>query len=214
MSGRLFAAAIAAAVVHVLLVAARAAPAAALVSKPLPALALAAAVLHAGGPRGAGLVATGLMVSAAGDLLLEWPRLFLPGLVAFLLAHVAYASAFFAREGRPHAAGALPFAVWLSAMGAWLWPGLGAMKVPVLVYMAAIGSMMWRAAALAGGGHRGGLWALAGAVLFGASDSLIAVHRFHAPIPGVDVPIMALYYAGQIGIALSTAPEPPRRSGW
>jgi uncharacterized membrane protein YhhN len=210
VSGRLFAAAIVAAVVHVLLLAANAAPRVALVTKPVPALALAAAVLRPGGPRGATLVGAGLALSAAGDLLLEWPRLFLPGLVAFLLAHVAYASAFFARERRPRVARALPFVVWLAAMGAWLWPGLGGMKVPVVVYMAAIGAMMWRAAALVGPEARGGTWALAGAVLFGASDSLIAAHRFHAPIAGVDVPIMVLYYAGQTGIAWSALA--PRRT--
>jgi uncharacterized membrane protein YhhN len=206
---RLFAVALAAAVLHVVLLIGDAAPGLALVSKPVPALALAAAVLWPGGSTPARLVGAGLLASAAGDLLLEWPTLFLPGLIAFLLAHVAYASAFVARERRPRLARALPFVVWLSAMGAWLRPGLGAMKVPVLVYMVAIGAMMWRAAALAGGEHRGGWRALSGAVLFGASDSLIAAHRFRAPIEGVDVPIMVLYYAGQVLIAASAGTAGP-----
>ena len=40
-----------------------------------------------------------------------------------------------------------------------------------------------------------------GAILFAASDTLIAFDRFHAPIVGVRYPIMLLYWAGQLGIA-------------
>lgn len=203
----LFVAAVAAALAHLAALALHAAPTVLLATKPLPALALAAAVLVPPPSRYARRIGAGLLLSAAGDLLLEWPSFFLAGLVAFLLAHVAYASAFWTAERRPRLARALPFVVWLSAMGAWLWPGLGAMKGPIVVYMLAIGTMMWRAAALPERGRPGGAWwALVGAVLFGASDTLIAAHRFHAPIAGVDLPIMLLYYAGQIGIAWSARP--------
>ena len=34
--------------------------------------------------------------------------------------------------------------------------------------------------------------------------TLIAFDRFHAPIPGASLPIMALYWLGQWGIAAST----------
>jgi len=44
---------------------------------------------------------------------------------------------------------------------------------------------------------------LAGAVAFGASDTLIAFDRFAAPIPRVRWPIMVLYWLGQSGIAAS-----------
>jgi uncharacterized membrane protein YhhN len=94
--------------------------------------------------------------------------------------------------------------VWLGAAGLWLWPALGPMRAPVAAYMLAIGAMMWRAAARVKGGIRTdpGPWAgLAGAVLFGASDTLIAADRFHGPLSGVGLPVMALYWAGQVGIA-------------
>jgi uncharacterized membrane protein YhhN len=44
---------------------------------------------------------------------------------------------------------------------------------------------------------------LAGAVAFGASDTLIAFDRFSAPIPGARWPIMVLYWLGQAGLAAS-----------
>ncbi len=40
----------------------------------------------------------------------------------------------------------------------------------------------------------------------GASDTLIAFDRFHAPIAGVRLPILLLYWLGQWGIAASTVP--------
>ena len=85
-------------------------------------------------------------------------------------------------------------------------PGLGAMAVPVAVYVAVICAMMWRAAARVGSPGTPALAAalgLAGAVSFGASDTLIAFNRFASPIAGVRWPIMILYWLGQAGIAAS-----------
>ena len=68
----------------------------------------------------------------------------------------------------------------------------------------AISAMMWRASALVGAPGlppQVGRLALGGALLFAASDSLIAVHRFVAPQPWANVPIMVLYWLGQAGIA-------------
>jgi uncharacterized membrane protein YhhN len=80
------------------------------------------------------------------------------------------------------------------------------MRPAVVAYVLAICTMLWRAAARVGreGPARPGEWAaLGGAVLFALSDSLIAFDRFHAPIPSVEVRIMLLYWAGQLGIAAS-----------
>jgi hypothetical protein len=73
----------------------------ALLMKPAPVLCLLAFLLPVRN-RDAALVAGGLLLSAVGDLLLEAsPALFLPGLVAFLLAHVMYIIAFVGRTSRP-----------------------------------------------------------------------------------------------------------------
>jgi alkenylglycerophosphocholine hydrolase len=173
----------------------------ALAAKPLPALALAALVWT--GRRGplAALVGAGLLVSAAADLAIEGS--FLGGIALFLLAHVLYVAAFLADERGLRAWRALPFALYAASVYVFLRPHLGALAVPVGVYVVAIAAMMWRAAARVRDGEAAGRWALAGALAFGLSDSLLALHRFHAPLPGASVAIMLTYWAGQLGIALS-----------
>jgi alkenylglycerophosphocholine/alkenylglycerophosphoethanolamine hydrolase len=178
------------------------APALRLLSKPVPALALAALVLSGRRDGYAGALAGGLVLSALGDVLLEMPGHFVAGLATFLCAHVAYTAAFVREERRLRLGRALPFAVWLVLAFVWVRPGLGSMTTPVVVYMLAIGIMMWRAAAR-WGGHPGATAALAGAVLFGLSDTLIAIDRFRAPLPGAPYAIILLYWAGQAGIAAS-----------
>jgi uncharacterized membrane protein YhhN len=180
-------------------------PALCIAVKPFPALALAAWVaLRCPRPLGR-LTAAGLVASALGDLLLE-RGVFLPGLLAFLAAHLAYVAAFLTADRRPALGRALPFLAWGAGALALLGPGLGPMAVPVAVYVAVICTMMWRAAARVGRPGTPALAALlglAGALAFGASDTLIAFDRFAAPIPGVRWPIMALYWLGQSGIAAS-----------
>ncbi|HEX9187700.1 MAG TPA: lysoplasmalogenase family protein, partial [Vicinamibacteria bacterium] len=142
--------------------------------KPFPALALASWVALGCGDRPGRLTAAGLALSAAGDLLLELGRV-LPGLLAFLAAHVAYVAAFVAAERRPALGRLLPFLAWGMTAFALLRPGLGTMALPVGAYVAVLCTMMWRAAARVGGPSTtalAGLLGLAGAVAFGASDTL------------------------------------------
>lgn len=176
----------------------------ALMAKPVPALCLA---LWAGlGPGHAGrrpLVA-GLVLSALGDALLEGPgaSLFLAGMSAFALAHAAYILAFAARSRELRPLAAVPFALWGVAMLAAIRPGLGALLVPVSLYAVLLTAMMWRATAAS---LATGAWAAAlGAVLFGASDTLLAFTRFRGELPGASFLIMALYWGGQLGIAASS----------
>jgi uncharacterized membrane protein YhhN len=173
------------------------------VTKPLPVLCLAAAVAAQRRNPLVRALTVGLLLSAVGDALLE-AGLFLPGLLAFLGAHVAYAAGFLLDARRPALPRALPFAGWGIAIYAFLFPDLGDLAVPVLLYLLAICVVMWRAAARIGahGPPRADEWVgLLGALAFAASDTLIALDRFHAPLPGASLPIMLLYWAGQCGIA-------------
>lgn len=189
-------------------------------TKAVPVLCLAAWVGTRRSDAAVRLVAVGLLFSAAGDLVLERGE-FLPGLVAFLGAHLAYVAAFLSQTRRPALARALPVVLWCGGVLALLWPGLGPLACPVTVYVGVIGTMIWRAAARVG--HAGeptrAEWiGLAGAVAFALSDTLIAVDRFGDPIPGVRWPIMLLYWAGQTGIAASVVGavarfEPPSTGG-
>jgi len=175
-------------------------------AKPIPVLCLTLWIGAA--DRYARAVRAGLVASLVGDVLLEAPRFllafFVAGLSAFLVAHLCYTAAFLARSRQLRAGRAVPFAAFVLVMLAVLGPGMGALAAPVSAYVAAISVMMWRAAAAVGAGSGASGWAgLAGALLFGASDTLIGLDRFRAPIPGVRYPIILLYWAGQLGIALS-----------
>lgn len=187
-----------------------------LAAKPVPVLALAFLVLSRRHDLYARTIAAGLVLSAAGDVLLEREGGFVPGLVAFLVAHLAYTAAFLLAERRLRAGRAIPFAVWLIAAFLWLRPGFGALAIPVAVYMVAIGTMMWRAAARVpadprgDSGTAGAAAALAGAILFGLSDTLLAINRFRAPLPLAGYAVIALYWAGQAGIARSAGPPRDR----
>ncbi len=178
----------------------------ALVAKPIPVLLLLARVCVARFSPLQWPLALGLALSALADVLMQRPDGFLAGLAVFLVAHLAYTTGFW--RGRPAllAARALPFLLFGSLMGFWITPGTAGMAIPVGVYVLAISLMMWRAAALAGAPRLHplvGRLALGGAILFAASDSLIAIHRFVAPQAWANPPIMLLYWIGQTGIAAS-----------
>jgi uncharacterized membrane protein YhhN len=180
--------------------------------KPVPVLCLALMTYPSTPDRFALLLAWGLAVSAVGDLLLEGNGLFLAGLATFLLAHLLYLSAFVLDVRRLLPTRLVPFLAWGGLAFHGLQPGLHGMTWPVVAYMGAIVAMMWRAAARVGVSPRGqasARWALFGAVLFGASDTLLAYDRFGQPIEGVRLPILFLYWLGQAGLARSACPDRP-----
>lgn len=129
--------------------------------------------------RGARLAAFGLFVSAAGDFFLELdPPIWIGGMAAFGVAHVFYALAFIDRlytDGRapfgPLAAGvAVIFSV---GSLAWFLPGMDALLVPGLAYHLIITAMVGFALL-----SRASLAARAGAVVFLASDAVIALELY------------------------------------
>jgi uncharacterized membrane protein YhhN len=143
-------------------------------------------------------ILAGLVLSVVGDVLLLSARrpAFLGGLVAFLLAHVAYAAAF-AGVAHPSPWTALLVLAVTGAALRWLWPSLGGMRRPVVAYCAVISAMLWLALGVDGPLVR---W---GALLFYLSDLLVARDRFvHAEFANrlVGLP---LYYAGQLLLALA-----------
>jgi uncharacterized membrane protein YhhN len=155
------------------------------------------------------LIVAGLVLSAVGDLALipRERRSFLAGLVAFLLAHVAYTLAF-AEQADPLS---LPPAgmvlITLSSLALYLYfrPHLGRMKVPVVAYVAVITAMLVAAWAVAVDSPGPFGWQVAaGATLFYLSDITVARSRF---VPGAGFTNRAvglpLYYAAQFLLALS-----------
>jgi alkenylglycerophosphocholine/alkenylglycerophosphoethanolamine hydrolase len=189
-----------------------------LAGKPWIHLALLAWILARGDGAYARRVAAAIAVCMAADFLLELRgSMFLVGMVVFLVAQLTLASAFLLRTRALQPLAALPVAAALGVAFAVISPGLGAMRVPVTAYMAAIGTMMWRAAACvtadvarAGATER---LAMAGALVFGLSDTMIAIDRFHAPFAGARWMIILTYWAALVLLAASAVRRdtaPPR----
>lgn len=151
-------------------------------------------------------VCTALCFSLVGDVLLIWPEaFFIWGLLAFLCGHLAYITAFSQGVSLPlRPAVRMPFIVFAAAMWAVLHEHLGPiLKFAVAAYAIVLVSMaaqtwIWHAHHKTRTSHLA-LW---GSALFVASDALLALNRFHTPIPWPSLWILLTYYAGQ---ALLTA---------
>jgi alkenylglycerophosphocholine/alkenylglycerophosphoethanolamine hydrolase len=178
-------------------------------AKPWIHLALVAWVLASATGAYARRVAAAILLCMVADVLLEFRQTaFVYGMGFFLMGQLVFASAFRMREQAARPLAALPFLAWLGAAFVTIEPGLGALRVPVIAYMAAIGAMMWRAAAWFAGSRGTGvasaaLLAFAGAVVFGASDTVIALDRFHAPVVGARYLIILTYWGALSLIAAS-----------
>jgi uncharacterized membrane protein YhhN len=151
-------------------------------------------------------ILAGLLCSIAGDVFLMLPGdRFLPGVASFLLAHLAYLVAF--TTGFPFGTAPLllvPFAAFGAVMLVLLWPKLGAMRVPVTIYLVVIVAMAWQAASRAATlSSHGTLHAAIGASLFVLSDAALALNRFRQPFRAAQAVILPSYYAAQLLIAWS-----------
>ena len=161
--------------------------------------------------RGPLLLAAALALSAAGDAFLsrEGERAFLAGLGSFLAAHLAYV-ALFAWSGGGAAllaegwrvAAAAAIGLFALSMLVVLWrrvkPGL---RLPILAYSLAIAAMGVASLTVPN------FWVVAGAILFMASDGLLAAERFLVAAISphrawMRHAVWALYYAAQLSITL------------
>ena len=185
-----------------------------LLSKPVPVLALLGWLQDAPASPYRRWISIGLLFSLLGDILLAWPvDLFVFGLGAFLVAHLAYLKAYLVDCRRP---ALLPLALALlagvslfSVMAA---KGLGDLLIPVAVYALAISAMLWRALARLGSHvpKRSAWLAAAGALAFVVSDSLIGIDRFVLPFGAAPYLIILSYWIGQWGIAASVFSQSKR----
>lgn len=171
-----------------------------LLTKPWPVVAFAVSVWNLAGISAGRRIAWGLLAGAVGDVCLALPNAFLPGMIAFALGHGLYVAGFLKWNRAPALVLLAPVSVY-AGMGLWLMlPGAGPLMIPLLIYVAIIGAMIWRAAACALDPQANLLirWGpLAGALLFAFSDTLIGIHRFAQPLPGAAFPIILTYWAAQ-----------------
>ncbi len=188
----------------------------AFIAKPLTTILI---ILYAW-PRGLGTpllrrwVLTGLFFSLLGDVALMLPGGFVPGLLVFLLAHLAYLWAFTrVRKLASWPWSFVGYGLVAAVILAWLWSGIpAALHGPVAAYVICLSAMAaqagvigWRARGDAAAGRRGAVLALGG-LLFFCSDGCLAINRFGGPAGWADALVLPTYWAAQWCIASWLAP--------
>lgn len=182
------------------------------ISKPLlmPVLAWA---LYCNTPKVKGryLLIVALLFSWAGDCLLMFDQrhelFFIGGLICFLLTHILYIIYFLSIKGeqasflksKPYLA--LPVPLYCIALLWVLYPHLGNLTLPVIVYAIVIGSMLLAAIhAYTRLKPVAAILFVWGAILFIASDSTLAINKFLPSFAGASFLIMLTYCAAQLCI--------------
>lgn len=158
-----------------------------------------------------GWIIAGLIFSFVGDVLLLFDQnnslFFILGLAAFLITHICYIVWLLKiKSGQQSLLSKQP---WLAAIVVAycvglvyiLYPGLGDLKMPVMIYAVVIGCMLlcsmhvfYKVGAAANG------YLIAGALLFVLSDSILAISKFLSPFLMSNVLIMLTYCAAQFFI--------------
>jgi uncharacterized membrane protein YhhN len=155
----------------------------------------------------------GVLFSLAGDVLLmiSLDRLFLPGLAAFLLAHISYITGFRA-ELMTANIWSLILLVFIAInvsrllrriVGSMRARGENRLILPVIVYGIVISIVLYAAMSTTSNLAWTPLAAFlvsAGALLFAASDVILAWMKFVTPLKNGRIWNMALYHLGQIGL--------------
>ncbi len=150
-----------------------------------------------------------LVFSWLGDVLLMFQAdddiFFLLGLSSFLLAHIFYIIFFsLVRKGagvKSRRSLLLLVAAYFAALITFLYPYLGEMRMPVVVYGIVISFMLLLALHVRNIRQRNaGVLMAGGAVLFVLSDSVLAVNKFYQPfVPAPEI-IMLTYGLAQLFI--------------
>jgi len=156
------------------------------------------------------LLLFGLIFCLGGDVFLALPqdRMFLMGLVSFLVGHVFYAICFFyvADVSQWTWRGCLATLTISGLVFYWLRPHLGNMRIPVVAYIVVISVMVIGAWTVLGDtqlNFAGRLTVFVGAVSFYLSDLFVARDRFLKSEFANRLIGLPLYYCGQFLLAFS-----------
>ncbi len=152
-----------------------------------------------------------LLFCWAGDVFLLFqesiPYFFIFGLVAFLVGHVLYVISYRNHQSVDQGNGllttqkfrySLPVIVAGTGLITVLYPNLGSLQLPVLVYAVVLMVMVLTAIFRFGRTSSPSFWMVfAGAALFMASDSALAMNKFYAPFENSSLIIMVTYITAQ-----------------
>ena len=176
------------------------------VSKPLATILVMWIAIAADGPHTATVLALiGLAFCLIGDIaLLDVVDVFILGLAAFLVGHGVFIAMFVTLHLRHPLWGipvALALVVHAATIGRRIVAGAiaqdSALRVPVMAYLVVIMSMAVVAA------MTGRWWAIAGALLFVASDTILGWRAFVGERRWMSLAVMVTYHGALVGLALS-----------
>lgn len=142
-------------------------------------------------PRTNILFSLGLAMSFLGDLFLLFSTGFIEGLSSFLLAHILYILTFRQYYQKTRLTYIPCIIVFIISLFSFLYPHLGTMKIPVLLYAITIGAMLYFAL---GTKQK---WLIIGALLFVLSDSILAINIFHTHSTISSLSVMIFYVLAQ-----------------
>lgn len=135
----------------------------------------------------------GLVLSFSGDFFLLYNWGFLVGLGSFLLAHICYTVVFWnlkiSNFGNKFL---LPILVYLVAFIWYLYPHLGEMKIPVILYAITISTMLYSAL------NTHCKLLIFGALFFVISDSIFAYNLFIEKSLATNLLVMITYVFAQV----------------
>lgn len=166
------------------------------------------------------ILMAGLFFSWAGDLFLLFESsqklFFIFGLVSFLITHLFYITYFLRVKStsisllKKYPALALAVIAYGAALVWLLFPRLGDLTLPVMVYAAVICSMLLCSMHLFFKINKpASLFYLAGAAAFVMSDSLLAINKFYQPFSYAGAFIMITYCAAQYFIVRGYIEQKP-----
>ena len=158
---------------------------------------------------GCRLIMAALGFSLLGDVFLMMDSInanwFIAGIAAFLLAHFMYI-VFFVRLRRMRSPKPKIRPLWIaiaviySAMLVMLvYPHTGSLGIPVVIYAATITAMLVSVILACGVHEKAGFYCLGAAILFVASDSMLAINKFYQSFSLASLLIMFTYGCAQFG---------------
>jgi len=158
-------------------------------------------------------ILSALIFSWIGDILLLWSDLFVYGLGAFLMAQVCYIIGFRLAQESTGRLEQVNFVrtfffnlpIYLAAAFTYylINPNLGSLKIPVIIYIIVIVSMVATARDRFKKCNSASFWQVfIGAILFFISDGTIAISRFFQNFPESGIVIMGTYVIAQLLIVM------------
>lgn len=147
------------------------------------------------------LVLVSLVFSWAGDVFLMFDGFFIAGLIAFLVAHMLYILVYLKTGANFEFTRKWPLTLLVAygiALLSFLFGYLGDLLIPVLVYaLVLLGMGIFAFQRKGQTSSKSYLYLTIGAVLFVASDSILAINQFAVQVPFASFFIMTTYIGAQ-----------------